>query len=86
MKTESQCVEAFKRWFRTDTVGNMILYHAPGAQECEIILEQVVKAREMKPEVRAAFEMVMDELGIERGEMRRDKDGRPDLIKLTRRF
>ena len=86
MKTEGQCVDAFRKWFRNDTVGNLIIYHAPGAAECEVIIERVIKAREMKPEVRAAFEMVMDELGIERGEMRRDKDGNPDLIKLTRRY
>jgi hypothetical protein len=62
------------------------MYHAPNSPECEVIIEQVVKAREMKPEVRAAFEMFMDELGIERGEVRRNAEGKPDLVKLTRRY
>ena len=86
MKSEKQAVASFTRWFRNDTVGNLIFYHAPGARECECIIERVVKAREMEPHIRAAFEMFMDELGIERGEVRRNADGRPDLVKFTRRF
>jgi hypothetical protein len=86
MKTKSQTIGCFTKWFENNTVGNMVIYHAPNSSECEVIIEQVVKAREMKPEVRAAFEFLMDELGIERGEVFRDKDGKPDRIKLTRRF
>lgn len=86
MKTETELVDAIRTWFRNDTVGNFIAYHAPGAKTGDVILEQVVKAREMKPHIRAAFEMLMDELHIERAEMYRDNQGRPDRIKLTRRF
>lgn len=86
MKTEDQCVEALRKWFRDGIVGNLIFYHAPGAKEADCIIERVVKAREMKPEIRAAFEMLMDEMKVDRGEIRRDQSGRPDLLKLTRRF
>lgn len=86
MKSETECIESFRDWFRTNTVGNLIIYHAPNSPECEVILEQVVKTREMRPEVRAAFEFLMDELQIERGEMWRNADGKPDRIKLTKRF
>lgn len=86
MKTKDEMIAAFNTWWVNDTVGNFIAYRAPGARAGDIILERVIKAREMKPEVRAAFEYVMDELKIERGEMRRDKNGRADLIKLTRRY
>jgi hypothetical protein len=30
--------------------------------------------------------MFMDDLGVERGEIVRDKNGAPDRVKLTRRF
>lgn len=86
MKTEDQCIASFRKWFRGGTVGNLIFYHAPNAPESDCIVEQVIKAREMKPHIRAAFEMFMDELGIERGEVARDKEGNPDRVKLTRRF
>ena len=86
MKTRDEMLESLKTWWGNDTVGNIIFYRAPGASHGDVILERVIKAREMKPEVRAAFELVMDELKIERAEMRRDKNGRPDLIKLTRRY
>ena len=86
MKSEEQAVASFRKWYVNNTVGNLIFYRAPNARECDCIIERVVKAREMKPEVRAAFEMFMDELGIERGEIRRNADGQPDLVKFTRRY
>ena len=86
MKTEDQAVESFRKWYRNNTVGLLTFYHAPNAVEVECIVEQVIKAREMQPQVRAAFEMLMDELDIERGEVFRDKNGKPDRVKLTRRF
>ena len=86
MKTRDQIVESLKKWCRNDTVGNLIIYHGPNSVTYDCIIERVVKAREMKPEIRAAFEMFMDELGIERGEVRRNADGKPDLVKFTRRF
>jgi len=86
MKTRDECVDALTKWWVNDTVGNIIFYRAPGARYGDAILEQVIKAREMEPHIRAAFEMLMDELGIERAEMFRDKDGKPDRIKVTRKF
>jgi hypothetical protein len=74
------------RWWDEGLVGNLIIYRAPGASTADCIIERVVKCREMKPEVRAALELVMDELGVERGEIVRDSKGDPDRIKLTRRF
>ena len=86
MKTKAEIHRAVDEWWDMNMVGNLILYRAPHSNEAEAIIERVVKGREMKPETRAAFEMFMDNLGVERGEVVRDKDGRPDRIKLTRRF
>lgn len=86
MKTKAEIHRAVDQWWDMNMVGNLILYRAPHSSEAECIIERVIKGREMKPETRAAFEMFMDNLGVERGEVVRDKDGRPDRIKLTRRF
>jgi len=86
MKSKEEILELVNKWWVTDTVGNIIAYRSPGAAYGDVILEQVVKGREMKPEVRAAFEYVMDELQIERGEMFRNKNGEPDRIKITRSY
>ena len=49
MKTEDQCIISLTRWFRNNTVGNIIFYHAPNADMADCILEEVIKARE-KPQ------------------------------------
>ena len=86
MKTEKECLDVLREWFSDGLVGNIIFYRSPHSDGAEAIIEQVVKVREMKPTTRAAFGMLMDDLGVERGEVFRDKDGNPDRIKLTRRF
>ncbi|KKN79027.1 hypothetical protein LCGC14_0345030 [marine sediment metagenome] len=86
MKTIEEVHNAVDEWFGDDMVGNLIIYRAPNSQGAECILEEVVKAREMKPTTRAALEMLMDDLNIERGEMWRDKEGNPDRVRGTRRF
>jgi len=86
MKTRDEMVAVLMDWWANDTVGNLIFYRAPHANTGDAILEQVVKVREMKPEIRACFEMLMDELDIARAEMFRDSKGRPDRIKITRKY
>jgi hypothetical protein len=86
MKTREEVHEIVDEWMDSEMVGNLILYRSPHSEGAECILEQVVKLREMKPTTRASFGMFMDDLGIERGEVVRDKDGNPDRVKLTRRF
>jgi len=86
MKSHKEAHEKLDRWLKEGLVGNLIFYQAPGAQLVDCIIERVVKCREMKPEIRAAFEMVMDELGVERGEVARNNKGEPDRIKLTRGY
>ena len=86
MKSLREVHALVDRWWDEGLVGNLIIYRAPGASTADCIIERVVKCREMKPEVLAALEMVMDELGVERGEIVRDSKGDPDRIKLTRRF
>ena len=86
MKSLREVHALVDRWWDEGLVGNLIIYRAPGASTADCIIERVVKCREMKPEVRAALELVMDELGVERGEIVRDSKGDPDRIKLTRRF
>lgn len=86
MKSLREVHEVVDAWWHDGLVGNLIIYRAPGASTADCIIERVVKCREMDPKVRAALEMVMDELGVERGEIVRDGKGNPDRIKLTRRF
>jgi hypothetical protein len=86
MKTKAEIHAVVDKWWDQNIVGNLILYRAPHTNEAEAIIEQVVKKREMSIEIQAAFEMFMDELGIERGEIVRDKNGNPDRVKLTKRF
>ena len=86
MKSLEQVHKTVDKWWRDGLVGNLIIYRAPGASTADCIIERVVKCREMAPEIKAALEFVMDELGIERGEVIRDGQGNPDRVKLTRRF
>lgn len=86
MKSLREVHALVDKWWNDGLVGNLIIYRAPGASTADCIIERVVKCREMKTEVKAALEFVMDELGVERGEIIRDSKGDPDRIKLTRRF
>lgn len=85
MRTLEATIEALKNWHRSDSVGNLIFYRYPGAQLIETIEERVVKVKEMDSDVSAAFILFMDKLGVERGEVFRNSNGKPDRIKLTRR-
>ena len=86
MKTIDEVHELIDKWWDEGIVGNLILYRAPGAQVVDCILEEVVKAREMPAHVKVAFECLMDELDAERGEVYRGKDGKPDRVKIARRY
>jgi len=86
MKTRKQLHATLDKWWEAKNVGNLIIYRAPNSDQAECIIEKVVKTREMQPTTAAAFGMWMDDLGVERGEVVRDKDGNPDRVKLTRRF
>ena len=86
MKSKEDVHRAVDQWWNKNMVGNLIIYRAPNGDGADCIIERVVKAREMKPETRAAFEMFMDDLEIERGEIARNKSGEPDRVKLTKRF
>lgn len=86
MKSKEELINAAVKWWDAGMVGNLILYRSPGAHGGEAIIERVIKAKEMEPHIRAAFEMFMDELGVERGEVFRNSKGKPDRIKLTRSF
>ena len=69
MKTREQIHDAIDKWWDADSVGNLIIYRAPKATHADCILEKVVMTREMSPTTRAAFEIFMDDLGVERGEV-----------------
>ena len=84
MKTLEQAKKCLEDWFNDGAVGNIIFYHSPGSGFVEVLVERVVKCREMDGVVKRAFEMFMDELGVERGEVFRNKEGKPDRIKVTR--
>ena len=86
MKDLKQIHDTVDKWWEAGSVGNLIIYRAPNSEHAECIIEKVVKTREMQPTTAASFGIFMDDLGIERGEIVRDKDGNPDRVKLTRRF
>ena len=86
MKNHKQIHDTVDKWWEAGSVGNLIIYRAPNSEYAECIIEKVVKTREMPVTTAAAFEMFMDDLDIERGEIVRDKNGKPDHVKLTRRF
>jgi len=84
MKTLEQAKKCLEEWFNEGAVGNIIFYHSPGSKFIDVIMERVVKCREMPPHINSAFCEFMDEMQIERGEVFRGKDGKPDRIKITR--
>ena len=86
MKTREQIHVTVDKWWDEKSVGNLIIYRAPNSDSAECIIEKVVKVKEMELTTRAAFEMFMDDLKVERGEVARNSDGDPDRVKLTRRF
>ena len=84
MKTLEQAKQCLEDWFNEGAVGNMIFYHSPGSEFVDVLVERVVKCREMPVPTADAFCEFMDDLGMERGEVYRGKDGRPDRVKMTR--
>lgn len=86
MKTKQEVHDAVDRWWDEGIVGTLRIYRAPGASVADCVLEEVVKAREMEAHVKVSFDTLMNELGIERGELFRNKDGNPDRVKLARSF
>jgi len=85
MRTLEEVKQMIEDWHGSDRVGTFMAYRYPGAQQIEVIEERVVKAAEMPPNVRQAFEVFMDYYRIEKGEVFRNKSGRPDRVKFTRR-
>ncbi len=86
MKSKEMLLDDVEKWWDAGMVGNLILYRAPGSSTGDSILERVVKMHEMEPHVAASFGMFMDELNVERGEVFRNAKGKPDRVKLTRKF
>ena len=86
MKTRDEAHATLDKWFDSGCVGNLIFYRAPRAHMVDAIVEQVVKAREMEAEVRRHFERFMELMDVEKGEVFRDREGRPDRVKLVRSY
>ena len=86
MKTLEQGLESIRSWYRDECVGNLVIFRAPRSQNIDIVGEQTVKLREMDKETQAAVWKVFDLFDSERVELFRDKDGRPDRVKVIRRF
>ena len=84
MKPLGEIIEDLRLWAEKETVGNITFYHPPALKSYGAYIEQTIKAREMAPEVREAFEFLMDSLGALKGEFHRDKDGRPDRVKIVK--
>jgi len=86
MKTLQDVKELLHEWGTSNKVGSLLLFKYPGTKEINVLEERVVKLREMDEETANAFVILMDNLGIERGEVVRNKEGLPDRVKLTRRI
>jgi hypothetical protein len=84
MKAFSEIIEDLKFWAERGIVGNITFYHPPGVKSYGAYIEQTVKVREMSPEIRTAFETLIDGLGALKGEFHRDKDGKPDRVKIVK--
>ena len=84
LKNLSETIEELQTWADEGTVGNITFYHPPGMKSYGAYIEQTIKAREMEPEIRMHFEQLMDGLGALKGEFHRDKDGRPDRVKIVK--
>jgi hypothetical protein len=84
MKSLSEVLEDLKFWADREIVGNITFYHPPGKRQYGAYIEQTIKAREMDDETRKAFETLLENLGALKGEFHRDKDGRPDRVKITK--
>ena len=84
MKTLSEVLEDLKYWAENGVIGNITFYHPPGRKIFGAYIEQTIKAREMDPEVRDAFEFFINKLGALKGEFHRDKDGNPDRVKIVK--
>jgi len=86
MKTQKQIHDTVDKWWEAGSVGNLIIYRAPHSEYADCIVEKVIKTKEMDPTTRAAFQIWMEDLGVERGEVFSNAAGKPDRVKLTRRF
>lgn len=84
MKTKRDAVEYFREWINGDNVGTLLAYSPPGGSVVEFLEERVVKTDEMPEDVRDHFIAFMDGMGIDRGEVFRNKAGRPDRVKFPR--
>ena len=84
MRPLGETIEALREWAEAGAVGNIVFYHPPGLKSYGCYIERTIKAREMEPHVREAFETLMNELGALKGEFHRDKDGRPDRVKIVK--
>jgi hypothetical protein len=84
VKTQAEAHATLDQWFDAGCVGNLIFYRAPRASHVDAIVEQVVKAHEMDQVTHDAFVTFMELGGVQRGEVYRDKDGKPDRVKLVR--
>jgi len=84
MKTREEAIAIFNEWLDRGMVGTLFFYHAPGSDNVECIVEQVIKVREMKHEDAENFKKFMKSLGVDRGEVFCNRDGEPDRIRLTR--
>lgn len=86
MKTLDKTVSAIREWFDEGCVGNLVVFRAPKSQMLDMIGEQTIKLREMDDQTREAVFTVFDLLDSEKIELFRDKDGRPDRVRVIRRF
>ena len=84
LKGKGETIQKLSDWIDMETVGNIFFYHPPNIKQYGCYVEQTIKAREMNKETREAFETMVENLGALRGEFHRDKDGKPDRVKIIK--
>lgn len=84
MRMISEMLDVIEKWVAEGSVGNLVLYHPPKVRQFGAYIEQTIKARELNDETLAALNVLIKNLGADRGEFYCDKDGNPDRVKVVR--
>lgn len=85
-KSLEEAIEALQRWYEEGMVGNITFFRAPRAEKVGCVVEQTVKYHEMPQSVRRAFGAFCNAINVDRGEFWRDRDGKPDRVKIVGEF
>jgi hypothetical protein len=86
MKTLEKALETVRGWHSHGCVGHITIFSAPRSTGVDMIGEQTIKLRELKSDIADTVKKLFDQLDAEKIELFLGKDGKPDRIKIVRRF